>query len=80
MYHFINQWDHLKNLSTVSKLPVQVLGASQDYQNLLLPKSQNVVGRLISFGIKCTWTDQDIAQLADGILKAVQKATKTVSA
>src|SRR5687767_8516720 len=23
MYHFINQWDHLKNLKTVSKLPVQ---------------------------------------------------------
>ena len=24
MYHFINQWDHLKNLKTVSKLPIQV--------------------------------------------------------
>lgn len=80
MYHFINQWDHLKTLSTVSKLPVQVLGASQDYQNLSLPKSQNVVGRLISFGIKCTWTEKELVQLADGILKAVQKACKTVSA
>jgi 8-amino-3,8-dideoxy-alpha-D-manno-octulosonate transaminase len=80
MYHFINQWDHLKNLKTVSKLPVQVLGSSQDYQNLHLPKSQEVVGRLISFGIRCTWTEQEIQNLAGSLLAAVEKATRPVNA
>ena len=80
MYHFINQWDHLKNLQTVSRLPVQTIGASQDYNNLQLPKSQEVVGRLISFVIRYTWSQEDIALLADNVLRAVQKATKTVSA
>ncbi len=51
MYHFINQWDHVKQLKTASKLPVEVFGTPQDYNNLQLPKSQEVIGRLISFGI-----------------------------
>ncbi|MGZ3884770.1 MAG: DegT/DnrJ/EryC1/StrS family aminotransferase, partial [Bacteroidia bacterium] len=80
MYHFINQWDHIKELRTVSKLPIEVLGAPQDYKNLQLPVSQNVIGRLISFGIRCTWTDEDLKKLAAGISEAVKKATKTVNA
>jgi len=73
MYHFINQWDHLKQLSTVSKLPVQI-GAHQDYQNLDLPKSQEVIGRLISFGIRCTWTEDEVKTLANNIANCVKKA------
>jgi 8-amino-3,8-dideoxy-alpha-D-manno-octulosonate transaminase len=80
MYHFINQWDHLKQMKTVSKLPVELFGSSQDYKNLQLPKSQEVVGRLISFVIKCTWTEQEMKTLAQGFLAAVEKATKAVSA
>lgn len=77
MYHFINQWDHLKQMKTTSKLVVELLGAPQDYQNLQLPKSQEVVGRLISFGIRCTWTEDEIKQLAHNILKCVETALVT---
>lgn len=80
MYHFINQWDHLKNLKTVSKLPVEVIGAPQDYNNLKLPKSQEVVGRLISFGIRCTWTEEEMKTLASKIITCVENATKAVNA
>ena len=74
MYHFINQWDHLKNMSTVAKLPVELVGSSQDYNNLQLPKSQEVVGRLISFGIRCTWTDEEYKALANNIASCAKKA------
>lgn len=74
MYHFINQWDHLKNLQTAAKLPVQVLGATQDYKNINLPKSQEVIGRLISFGIRCTWSEDDVKQLAKNIDACVKLA------
>jgi 8-amino-3,8-dideoxy-alpha-D-manno-octulosonate transaminase len=80
MYHFINQWDHLKNLQTVSKLPVQLLGSSQDYTKMDLPKSQEVVGRLISFGVRCTWTEEEMSKLADAILNCVEKAMAPVHA
>ena len=79
MYHFINQWDHIKQLKTASKLPIQVLGAPQDYVNLNLPISQNVVGRLISFGIRCTWTEEQTQQLATKISDCVTKAMQAVS-
>jgi 8-amino-3,8-dideoxy-alpha-D-manno-octulosonate transaminase len=74
MYHFINQWDHIKELKTTSKLAVEVLGTPQDYKNLHLPKSQEVVGRLISFGIRCTWTEEQMNTLAAGIATCAEKA------
>jgi 8-amino-3,8-dideoxy-alpha-D-manno-octulosonate transaminase len=72
MYHFINQWNHIKNLQTASKLPIEVLGKPQDYNNLDLPISQQVVGRLISFGIRCTWTDEEVHLLAKNITACVE--------
>lgn len=73
MYHFINQWEHIKQLKTASKLPVEIFGAPQDYQNLHLPKSQEVIGRLISFGIRCTWAEDEIKSLAKNISACVEK-------
>ncbi len=74
MYHFINQWDHIKEMRTASKLPIELLGAPQDYANLHLPKSQEVIGRLISFGIRCTWTEEEVKELAGKIAACVKTA------
>jgi len=79
MYHFINQWDHLKELRTAAKLPVENV-THQDYANLDLPKSQEVIGRLISFGIRCTWTEEEVKQLASNISKAVAAAMAGITA
>jgi len=79
-YHFINQWEHLKQMHTVSKLPVEVFGAAQDYNNLQLPKSQELIGRLISFGIRATWTEPELKELAAKISVCVSKALNTVNA
>ena len=79
MYHFINQWEHIKGLKTASKLAIQVLGAPQDYTNLQIPKTQEVVGRLISFGIRCTWTEEELKTLATKISECVTKAMKPVN-
>lgn len=79
MYHFINQWDHIKQLKTASKLAVEVLGAPQDYNNLDLPKSQEVIGRLISFGIRCTWTEEEVRSLAKNIAACVEKVLVPVN-
>lgn len=80
MYHFINQWDHIKGMKTASKLPVQVLGAPQDYTNLNLPKTQEVIGRLISFGVKCAWTEEYMTEMASKISTCVKKAMQPVTA
>jgi 8-amino-3,8-dideoxy-alpha-D-manno-octulosonate transaminase len=74
MYHFINQWQHLKDLKSAAPLPIHHYPKPQDYNNLHLPKSQEVVGRLISFGIRCTWTEAEVIQLASKIKSSVEKA------
>jgi 8-amino-3,8-dideoxy-alpha-D-manno-octulosonate transaminase len=74
MYHFINQWDHLKEMHTASKLPVELFGAPQDYADLYLPKSQEVVGRLISLGIRCMWSDEEVKALGNNIATCLNKA------
>lgn len=80
MYHFINQWLHLKELKSAAPLTIHLLDKPQDYMNLSLPKSQEVIGRLISFGIRVTWTEQEIKTLASGIGKSIQKVLSTIHA
>ena len=79
MYHFINQWDHLKKMSTVSPLTAQLVGMPQDYTNLELPKSQEVVGRLVSFVIRCTWTEDEVKNLANNIAACAKKAMQVAT-
>ncbi|WP_245877758.1 DegT/DnrJ/EryC1/StrS family aminotransferase [Spirosoma fluviale] len=75
MYHFINQWDHIKEMRTASTLPIEKFGAPQDYKNLDIPNAQATIGRLISFGIRATWTSEEVATLASNIEAAIRKAT-----
>ena len=77
MYHFINQWDHIKNLKFPNKMAIHYLPISQDYNNLYLPKSQEVIGRLVSFGIRVSWTEQEMQQLASGIINCLKEAIYT---
>jgi 8-amino-3,8-dideoxy-alpha-D-manno-octulosonate transaminase len=74
MYHFINQWGHLKDLKAAAPLPAHHYTRSQDYNQLHLPTSQEVVGRLISFGIRCTWKDAEVLELAGKIKLSIEKA------
>lgn len=73
-YHFINQWDHLKEMKVASALVASTAEHTPDYRNLNLPRSQEVVGRLISFGIRCTWTEAELERLAEAIRQAVMEA------
>lgn len=73
MYHFINQWDHVHNLSTISKIPVNVLPKVQDYGNLDLPKSQDVVGRLISVGVSSAKGTDEIEEMASKMVAIIKK-------
>jgi len=73
MYHFINQWDHIKNLKSAAPLAIHSLGAPQDYNNLELPKSQEVIGKLISLGVKATWTKEDMDELANKMITAIKR-------
>ncbi len=73
MYHFINQWDHIKGMKFPARLAIHDLGAPQDYKNLKLPKSEDVISRLISISISCTWKEEDLAAYTDKLVSAIKK-------
>jgi len=63
-YHFIKNWGHLKDLKSPGKLPVTMF-KHQDYHNLDLKTSYDVVSRLISFQVKVGWTEQQFKEIGD---------------
>jgi len=73
MYHFINQWDHIKDLDAAAPLAIHHLGAPQDYRALELPVSQDVIGRLISIGVGCAWDADRTERVADGLRAALAR-------
>lgn len=76
MYHFINQWDHIKELKAPFKLAIHHLGAPQDYKNLELPKSNEVVGRLISLGIKANWSEEQLQEFGAKMVASIKKVVE----
>jgi len=73
MYHYINQWDHIKKMSYPAPLSIHEVGAPQDYHQIDLPVSEEVMSRMGSVGIRCTWSDQELEQFADKLVKAIRK-------
>ncbi|MEN8121578.1 MAG: DegT/DnrJ/EryC1/StrS family aminotransferase [Bacteroidota bacterium] len=73
MYHFVNQWDHLINLKSAAPLAIHHFGAPQDYKKMELPKSQEVIGRLISLGIRATWTEEEMDKQADEMMNVIKR-------
>lgn len=73
-YHYIRNWEHLKEMKTLAKIPVELLGGSQDLKTLHLPQSDLIIGRLISIGIRVSWSEEDLQSIVakmDTILKQV---------
>lgn len=73
MYHFINQWDHLKELRMPFKMAIHHLGAPQDYANLALPKTQEVIGKLISLGIRANWSEGELHSFGNKMVDSIKK-------
>ena len=76
MYHFINQWDHVKDLKSAAPLAIHHFGAPQDYHNLDLPVSQEVIGKLISLGIRASWTEDEAREFGENMKRSILKVLR----
>ncbi len=59
-WHYIRQWEHLKNLSFASKPPIMLSDNCPDYSQVSLPRSDEIMGRNISMLIKLSWSEKEI--------------------
>jgi 8-amino-3,8-dideoxy-alpha-D-manno-octulosonate transaminase len=72
-YHFINQWDHIKEAKYPSKLAIHNIGSSQDFTTMYLSESQDVMSRLVSIGIRCTWSEDELEEITDKLVGSLKK-------
>jgi 8-amino-3,8-dideoxy-alpha-D-manno-octulosonate transaminase len=73
MYHYINQWDHIKKMSYPAGLAIHDKGTPQNYEKLDLRKSEDLMSRMISIGIRCTWSAEDLNKYAEQIVGSLKK-------
>ena len=80
MYHYIKQWNQLKDLKMPFRTVAHELGLPQDLKTLKLPQSDAVLSRLISFNIRVTWTESELDAFLSKVEKAVKGAMEGVKA
>ncbi|MDX9818347.1 MAG: DegT/DnrJ/EryC1/StrS family aminotransferase [Desulfococcus multivorans] len=59
-WHYLRQWDHLKQLSSAARLPLELLENRPDYRKIHLPKSDALMARTLSMQIKLSWSEQAV--------------------
>ncbi|NPA37089.1 MAG: DegT/DnrJ/EryC1/StrS family aminotransferase [Chlorobi bacterium] len=59
-YHYIKNWEHLKEMKTAAPVALKFFDVPQDYKTLQLPKSDDVISRLVSINIRITWTEEEL--------------------
>ena len=79
MYHYIKQWNQLKDMKMPFRTVAHELGLPQDLKTLKFPKSDAVLSRLISFNIRVTWTEAELNAYLDKVEKAVRGAMESVA-
>ena len=63
----------LKEIKFPANLAVHNLGTPQDYSTLELPKSKDIISRLICIGISCTWKEDELAAYTNKIIASIKK-------
>jgi len=77
-YHYLKNWEHLREMKSLFKLPMQAFDVPQDYRTMQFPQSDAVMGRLISMVIRITWTEAELQALADKLESVLSGVLKPV--
>jgi 8-amino-3,8-dideoxy-alpha-D-manno-octulosonate transaminase len=69
-WHYLRQWQHIKQMQVAAMLPTQLLAHCPDYANISLPRSDDIIARNISMQIKLGWTAEQVQQRI-GVMRKV---------
>ena len=72
-WHYHRKWEHLKNLTSLGKLPEEVLRSTPDYDTVDLSASDHWMGRTISILIKIGWQEGEVRNRALQIAAILSK-------
>lgn len=69
-WHYYKKWHHLKEMKRSAKLPFELADNLPDYKNSGLETSDNIMKRTLSMQIMLSWTQQDIENRIQAIIKS----------
>ncbi|MCX7548349.1 DegT/DnrJ/EryC1/StrS family aminotransferase [Xanthomarina sp. F1114] len=70
-WHYIRKWDHLKNLKTLYPVSIEVKNGLEYLQTKTFEQSDHYIGRNISCLIKLSWTEEEVIERAQLMVKAI---------
>lgn len=71
-WHYINGWEHLRDLKSLGKLPLEIRQQIQDLNTTDFAQSDHWMGRNVSCLIKLGWTEEQVAQRAETMNKVLK--------
>ena len=72
-WHYLRQWQHLKQLKSPAKLPIKLLETRPDFAAVELPQSDATMCRTISMQIKLGWTPEALQQRCSTIHETLKR-------
>lgn len=73
-WHYYKKWEHLTQMKSLGNLPQEVRAQLPDYNKVDFSASDHWMGRTISCLIKLGWTEQQVKERAENMVKAIQVA------
>ena len=77
-WHYINSWEHLRDLKSLGRLPSEIRDRIQDLNITDFSKSDSWMSRTISSLVKIGWTDDQIRESALKMKNVLSEVLKTV--
>jgi 8-amino-3,8-dideoxy-alpha-D-manno-octulosonate transaminase len=71
-WHYINGWEHLRNLKSMGNLPQELKTQMQDLNSADFSKSDAWMSRTISSLVKIGWTEKEVVQRAITMSEAIK--------
>ena len=72
-WHYINGWEHLRDLKSLGNLPSEIKDQIQDLNATDFSKSDAWMSRTISSLIKIGWTEVEVRERAEKMLNTIKK-------
>jgi 8-amino-3,8-dideoxy-alpha-D-manno-octulosonate transaminase len=72
-FHYIRNWQHLKDLKSAYPLPLTLMDEVPDYGQVHLPKTDAIMSRMQMIEIRLSWSQTEIDELVEKIQVVLKK-------
>ncbi len=76
-WHYINGWEHLKDLKSLGRLPKEIREQIQNLNTADFSNSDLWMGRTLSVLIKLSWTEEEVARRAGVMQEILSEVLRT---